>query len=30
MTGENIPLKKEILIKCINTRNTIIADGGKE
>jgi len=30
MTGETNPIKKEILIKCIQARNTIIAEGGKE
>lgn len=30
MTGETLPIKKDIMIKCINNRNTIIAEGGKE
>jgi len=30
MTGETLPIKKEILIKCINSRNIVISEGGKE
>jgi len=30
MTGETLPIKKDILIKCLHNRNTIIAEGGKE
>ena len=30
MTGETLPIKKEILIKCINSRNNVISEGGKE
>ena len=30
MTGETEPMKKDILIKCVHSRNTIIAEGGKQ
>ena len=30
MTGETEPMKKDIIIKCVHFRNTIIADGGKK
>ena len=30
MTGETEPMKKDIILKCVHFRNTIIADGGKK
>lgn len=30
MTGEPDPIKKEIMLKCVHQRNTIIAEGGKQ
>jgi len=29
MTGETEPMKKDIILKCVHFRNTIIADGGR-
>jgi len=30
MTGETLPIVKDIFIKCQHKRNTIVADGGKD
>ena len=30
MTGETEPIKKDIFLKCVHSRNTVIAEGGKQ